>query len=91
MRNENAGKFDFIKQELTDKVVNDIQEWGSARIFLERSTPHNRIDKSIGVWKGWEINKDFRIAAKKHFLSNGFVVYDCISPGGQLYGFQIEL
>lgn len=91
MRKENAEKFEFIKQELTGKVVNDIKEWGSSRIFLEHSTPHNRIDKRNGCWRGWEINKDFRIATKQHFSSNGFVVSDCIALGGALFGFQIEL
>lgn len=59
MRKENADKFEVIKQELTDKVIADIKEWGNAKIFLEYSTEHDRIEKNDWLLERMENKQRF--------------------------------
>lgn len=91
MRIENAENFDKIKKELTEKIVNDIRNFGDAGIYLSTSIPLGKVGDRKGSFEGWEINKDFRIAAKEYYLQQGFVVIDCVSSAGNLLGYKIQL
>ena len=87
MRQENAAKFEAIKQELTDKVVNDIRNYGESKVNTytdEKGISHHNI-------YGWYVNQAFRIPVKEHFKALGFVVIECTTPGGSHIGYQITL
>ena len=89
LREEKALGFDKIKAELTEKVVADIRKYNVS--FIHLGSQSDEIHEYNGFNKGWEIDHGFRLAAKEYFLSCGFVVTPCTSPGGNLYGYQIEL
>lgn len=91
LRKENANKFEQIKQELTEKVISDIQKYGDGCVYLSTSISGDKVGERKGANEGFEINKDYRIAVKEHFKNLGFVVIDCVSPGGRLFGYMVEL
>ena len=87
IRQENAEKFEAIKQELTDKVVNDIRSYGESKVNTftdEKGIGHHNI-------YGWYVNQSFRIPVKEHFEALGFVVTECITPRGSHIGYRITL
>ena len=91
MRNENAQNFEQIKDELKEKVVGDIKKFGDGGIYLSTSISLDKVGRRVGQNEGFEINKDYRIAAKDYFKSLGFVVLDCVSPAGNLFGYKVML
>ena len=70
MRRENAEKFETIKKELTDIVVNEVKEHGECRISTYTTEKGISRHNIYGIF----IDQSFRLAVKKHFESLGFVV-----------------
>lgn len=91
MRVENALNFNEIREELTNKVVEDIRRWGYSYVHFSITADIDKVYEMKGAFSGWEINKDFRVAAKAHFKNCEFVVTDCVTPGGRLFAYMIEL
>ena len=88
LRKENSEKFNVIKEELTNLIVEQIRKYGHCKVLTYKTCKGVEVDNYYGIF----VDVAFRVPVKEHFESLGFVVKDrYIGYGNTHAGYDIML